>query len=199
MARSREGIQGFGVNMRKLSKRDKRALAILGVVGVIILLVMGVVLPFYNAKSQVETALEDKEQLLRRYIQGLPEEEIYRVELGQLDRVMDGYRQRLLDAQEISLATIQLEEVVRTLAAENGIQVTRSNPLQEREVGENYVKITLQINLRSNMPQLTGFLYALSAHSKFLLVENFFLNSLRSQNQVRIQPRMNVSGFIRLS
>ena len=171
----------------------------MGVVGVIILLVMGVVLPFYNAKSQVETALEDKEQLLRRYIQVLPEEEIYRVELGQLDRVMDGYRQRLLDSQDISMATIQLEEVVRTLAAENGIQVTRSNPLQEREVGENYVKITLQINLRSNMPQLTGFLYALSAHSKFLLVENFFLNSLRSQNQVRIQPRMNVSGFIRLS
>ena len=171
----------------------------MGVVGVIILLVMGVVLPFYNAKSQVETALEDKEQLLRRYIQVLPEEESYRVELGQLDRVLNGYRQRLLDSQDISMATIQLEEVVRTLAAENGIQVTRSNPLQEREVGENYIKITLQINLRSNMPQLTGFLYALSAHSKFLLVENFFLNSLRSQNQVRIQPRMNVSGFIRLS
>ena len=185
--------------MKQLFKRDKRALTLLGSVGVVILLAFAIVLPFYNAKSGVASELEDKEQLLRRYVQVLQEEGNYRFERSQLDRVLNGYRQRLLDAQDISLATIQLEEVVRTLAAENGIQVTRSNPLQEREVGENYVKITLQINLRSNMSQLTGFLYALSAHSKFLLVENFFLNSLRSQNQVRIQPRMNVSGFIRLS
>ncbi len=184
--------------MRQLSKRDIRVLTIVGGVGVVSLLILGVV-EFYDAKSKVETELEKNEELLSRSVQLLQEEGNYRFELSQLDRVLNGYRQRLLDAQDISLATIQLEEVVRTLAAENGIQVTRSNPLQEREVGENYIKITLQINLRSNMSQLTGFLYALSAHSKFLLVENFFLNSLRSQNQVRIQPRMNVSGFIRLS
>ena len=185
--------------MRQLSKRDKRALTILGVVGVTILLVLVVVLPFYSAKSQVEAELENKEKLLRRYLQVLPEEEIYRFELSQLDGVLEGYRQKLLDTQDISVAMVQLEEIVRTLAAENGIQVTRSNPLQERQMGENYLKITLQLNLRSDMSQLTGFLYALSAHPKFLLVENFFLNSLRSQNQVRIQPRMNVSSFIRLS
>jgi len=184
--------------MRQLSKRDKRTVTLLGAVGVVILLIFGVV-DFYDRKSKVETKLQENEKLLSRNVQFLQEEENFRLELSQLDRVLSGYHQRLLDAQDISLATIQLEEVVRTLAAENGIQVTRSNPLQEREVGENYVKITLQINLRSDMSQLTGFLYALSAHSKFLLVENFFLNSLRSQNQVRIQPRMNVSGFIRLS
>lgn len=185
--------------MRKLSKRDKRALTILGAVGVVLLLVFGIALPFYSAKSGVTSELEEKEQLLRRYLQVLQEEENYRLELTQLDRVVDAYRQRLLDARDISMATVQLEEIVRTLAAQNGIQVTRSNPLQEREVGENYVKITLQINLGSDMSQLNGFLYALSAHPKFLLVENFFLNSLRSRNEVRIQPRMNVSGFIRLS
>jgi len=185
--------------MRKLSQRDKRAITILGMVGVVMLLGFSVVLPFYNAKSEVAKVLEDKEQLLQRYIQVLQEEGNYRVELTQLDRVLNGYRQRLLDAHDTSIATVQLEEVVRTLAAESGIQVTRSNPLQERQMGENYVKITLQINLRSNMTQLNGFLYALSAHPKFLLVENFFLNSLRSRDQVRIQPRMNVSGFIRLS
>ncbi|MCK5351931.1 type II secretion system protein M, partial [bacterium] len=146
--------------MRELSKRDKRALTLLGALAVVLLVVFAVVLPFYSAKSGVASELEDKEQLLRRYVQVLPEEEIYRVQLGQLDRVLDGYRQRLLDAQDISIAMVQLEQVVRTLAAENGIQVTRSNPLQEREVGENYVKITLQINLRSDMSQLTGFLYA---------------------------------------
>ncbi len=185
--------------MKKLSKRDKRAVIILGVVGAVMLLVVGVVLPFYDATAQVAKELEEKEELFQRYVQVMQEEEMYGAGLDDLDGVLAGYRQRLLDAQETGLATIQLEEVVRGLAAENDIRVTRSNPLQEREIGDEYVKVTLQINLQSDMLQLANFLYALSAHPKFFLVENFFLNSFRSRDEVRIQPRMNVSGFIRIS
>ena len=185
--------------IKKLSKRDKRALMILGGAGIVMLLVFGVALPFYDAIDQMEGELEEKEELLERYIQALQEEDMYGTELGNIDQVLAGYRQRLLDAQETGLAAIQLEEIVRGLAAENDIRVTRSNPLQERETGDDYVKVTLQINLQSDMLQLANFLYALSAHPKFFLVENFFLNSFRSRDQVRIQPRMNVSGFIRLS
>ena len=184
--------------MKKLSKRDQRALIVLGGVGVVIFAVMGVILPFYDATAQMAGELEEKEELLGRYIQVLQEEGMYGAKLGDLDWELAGYRRRLLDAQETGLATIQLEEIVRGLAAENDIRVTRSNPLQEREVGEDYVKVTLQINLQSDMLQLANFLYALSAHPKFFMVENFFLNSFRSRDQVRIQPRMNVSGFIRL-
>ena len=185
--------------MKKFSKRDKKALMILGGSGILTLLVFGVVLPFYDAIGQMVDELEEKEELLGRYIQVLQEEDMYGAGLGNLDRVLDGYRQRLLDAQETGLAAIQLEEIVRGLAAENEIRVTRSNPLQEREIGDDYVKVTLQINLQSDMLQLANFLYALSAHPKFFLVENFYLNSFRSRDQLRIQPRMNVSGFIRLS
>ncbi|MCH8819574.1 MAG: hypothetical protein IIB03_04550 [Acidobacteria bacterium] len=184
--------------MKKLSKRDRSALIILGVVGAVTLLVLGVILPFYDATAQLGSELEQKEELLERSIQVLQEEEMYGAELDDLDRVLVGYRQRLLDAQETNLAAIQLEEIVRVLAAENDIRVTRSNPLQERKIGDDYVKVTLQINLQSDMLQLANFLYALSAHPKFFLVENFFLNSFRSRDEVRIQPRMNVSGFIRL-
>ena len=185
--------------MRKLSKRDQRALLILGVLGAVIVLALGVILPVYDATAQIGGELEQQEELLQRAIQALQGEGMDGAELDDLDRVLAGYRERLLDAQETGLATIQLEEVVRSLAAENEIRVTRSNPLQEREIGDNYVKVTLQINLQSDMLQLANFLYALSAHPKFFLVENFFLNSFRSRDQVRIQPRMNVSGFIRLS
>ena len=160
--------------MKKLSKRDQRALIVLGGVGVVIFAVMGVILPFYDATAQMAGELEEKEELLGRYIQALQEEGMYGAKLSDLDWELAGYRRRLLDAQETGLATIQLEEIVRGLAAENDIRVTRSNPLQEREVGDDYVKVTLQINLQSDMLQLANFLYALSAHPKFFMVENFF-------------------------
>ncbi|MEE8348591.1 MAG: type II secretion system protein GspM [Acidobacteriota bacterium] len=187
------------INLRKLSKRDQRALTILGIAALAIVLALGVILPFFDATSQMDGELEKKGELLQRYVQALEGEGGYGAELDDLDGVLAGYRERLLDAQETGLATIQLEEIVRGLATENEIRVTRSNPLQEREIGDHYVKVTLQVNLQSDMLQLANFLYALSAHPKFFLVENFFLNSFRSRDEVRIQPRMNVSGFIRLS
>ncbi|MEE2821809.1 MAG: type II secretion system protein GspM [Acidobacteriota bacterium] len=182
----------------KFFKRDKRALIVLGGVGIVTLLALGVVFPFYDATARIESELEREEELLERSIQ-VVRDELYGAELDNLSRVLSGYRQRLLDAQETGLAAIQLEEVVRSLADGNGILVTRSNPLPEREIGDNYVKVTLQISLQSDMLQLANFLYALAAHPKFFLVENFFLNSLQSKEQLLIQPRMNVSGFIQLS
>ena len=185
--------------LKKLSKRDRRALIVLGGAALAVLLVVGVVLPFYEATGQIGEQISKKQELLDRYIQAVQQEEVYRSELADVDRLLADYEARLLDTGESSIATVQLEEVVRALASEHGIEVTRSNPLQERKIGESYIKITLQVNLRSDVAQLTNFLHAISSHPKFLLVENFFLNSFRSKATVRIQPRMNVSGFIRLS
>ena len=187
------------LRLRRLSKRDKKALLILGGVAGVIAFVFGLVTPFYDAQEQVEGQLEGKQRFLERYVQVIQGREGYQSQLDQLDRMLEQYRQMLLDAQESSVATIQLEEVVRALAAEHEVQVTRSTPLQERKIGEQYAKITLQINLQTNMTQLTHFLYALSTHRRFLLVEDFYLNSFRARKQVRVQPRMNISGFIRLS
>ena len=187
------------LKLKKFSKRDKRALMILGGVAGVIAVVFGLVVPFYDAQEQVKGQLEGKERFLERYVQVIQAREVYQSQLDQLDSMLEQYRQMLLDAQDSSVATIQLEEVVRALATEHEVQVTRSTPLQGRKIGEQYAKITLQINLQTNMSQLTHFLYAISTHRRFLLVEDFFLNSFRARKQVRLQPRMNISSFIRLS
>ena len=185
--------------LKKLSKRDKRAVALLSTVGGVIFLVFGVVFPFYDARAALQEEIAEKEALLQRYAEVIHEEAVFEVELSELEQFFGEYRDRLLEARDISTATIQLEEIVRALAGENGISITRSNPLQEREMGDEYLKITLQINMQSDMSQLANFLYALSVHPKFFLIENFFLNSFRARDEVRLQPRMNVSGFVRLS
>ena len=185
--------------MRKLSTRDRRALTLLASIGGVILAIFGLVLPFYDAQAQIQKEVESKEKLLGRYVRVIQARDIYGTQLANLERALQEHDQVLLDADDTSVATIQLEDMVRNVAALNNIEVTRSNPLRERNMGEEYAKITLQINLRSDIAQLTNFLYALSTHDKFLLVEDFSLSSFRSKTQVRTQPRMNISGFIRLS
>ena len=185
--------------MKRLSKRDKKAVVSLTAIAGVVLVIFGVIFPFYDAKAVLQSNLARQEQLLGKQIQVVREEAIYTNQLDQLKQLLDQYREGLLDAGDASLATVELEEIVRGVAAEHDIQIARSNPLQERNTGESYTKITLQLNLQSDVNQLTSFLYSLSAHPKFLMVEDFSLNSFRSKTQVRIQPRLKVSGFIRLS
>ena len=51
----------------------------------------------------------------------------------------------------------------------------------------------------SDLPSLIKFLHAVSVHPKFLVVEEFNLASFRVKGETRIQPRMQISGYIRLS
>lgn len=185
--------------MRKLSKREKEIVTGGLAVGGMILLAFFVVLPFLDLRDEASTRLEREGQLLQRSVQAIQQHDLYKTQLDELNRLLEQYRQSLLDTPNSSIAYIQLEETVRRLASEHGVTIMRSNPLPERKMGELYSKITLQINAKGSMTQLTNFLYSISAQPKFLLVEEFFLRSFRQRKQIELRPRLNVSGFIRLS
>ena len=99
----------------------------------------------------------------------------------------------------MNTATLQIEETVRALASQNQIRVTRSNPLPEKRIGERYARIGVQLNLEGEYDSLINFIHAVSSYEKLLLVEEFQLTSFRVRDQTRLQPRLRIAGFIRLS
>ncbi|UCF36648.1 MAG: type II secretion system protein M [Acidobacteriota bacterium] len=185
--------------MKKLSKRDRRVLVFGGGFAVLVILIVYVMLPFYDSVSQVEQDLAQKERMLAQSVKAIRGQDDYLRALSEVDGELQGYRVLLLDAVNASIAQNQLENMVRSLAEQNGVTISRSTPLQATKVGERYSKITVQINLQSGMVELANFMEAISMHQKFLLVDDFFMNVFRVRNKMRLQPRMNVSGFIRLS
>jgi len=183
--------------MKKLAKRDKRALIGAGILIVGYVVVFQLILPFYDAGNTVDGQLDQKKRILRSAVRQIQEREVYATQVAEIDKVLAQYEQRLLDAPDSTTAATQLDEIVRNLANENQVTLTKSNPLQERKVGDRFTKVTVQINLDGDLTTTTAFLYALSVHPKFLLVENFSVSKFRLVNN--LQPRMEVSGFIRLS
>ncbi len=186
------------INLKKLSRRDRRALGIGAALLVIVVLGLYVILPFYEAQGRISQEVKSQEKLLIRSVNVIQKTSQYLVRLQTLDRQLDGYRQQLLDAADSSVASSQLEELVRRLATQNGVKVVRTNPLPERKTEEQYSKIMLQMNLEARIPELVNFLYAISMSRKFLLVEDFYLATFRVRNRIRVRPRINVSAFIRL-
>lgn len=185
--------------MKKLSKRNRRALIAIGAALALYLLVGQVALPFLERQQQIGDQIAVSERSLTIAQRMIQREPVYRAQLEQLESALQDYQAKLLDASDGAAAGGQIEEVVRSLAAQNGVRVTRSNPIPDKKIGENYLKISLQFNLESDLPSLIKFLHAVSVHPKFLLVEEFNLASFRVKNETRIQPRMQISGYIRLS
>lgn len=182
--------------MKRLSRRDKKVLWIGGGFTVVTLLVVYVFLPFYESVSDVEDQLSSKQEMLGRSVRVIQNEGLYLAQLQQLENELSRLREQLLEARDPVLAQNQLETIVRNVADQSGVTISRSTPLQEKSVGERYSKVTLQINVQSGMAELTEFLYAVSVHPKFLHIEDFYMNAFRVRENVRLQPRMNVSGFM---
>jgi len=183
--------------MRKLGKRDKRAIAAGGALIVLYLLIFHLVIPLYEAQAEVATGYERETKFLEKAMQTLQQKDVYASQLEETNGVLGQYQNRLLSARDSSSAAVELEEIIRAAAAENRVSLTKTSPLPEKKIGDKYSKVTLQLNLDGDLAATTGFLYALSAHPKFLLVEDFGVSKFR--NQALVQPRMTVSGYIRLS
>lgn len=185
--------------MRKLSKRDRRALVAGLITTVFILVVIYVLFPFLDARESVSRKLSERGEYLQRSVNAIRYREYYEQQLAAVEEVLGQYERQLLEAQEPNAASSTLSTLVRELAQLTGVDVQRTNPLPPQNVKEKYVKISVQVTLQGGMPELTNFLSALAAHDKFLQVEEFSINAFRARNNIRLQPRMNISGYIRLS
>ncbi|GAB4114133.1 MAG: hypothetical protein Kow001_15560 [Acidobacteriota bacterium] len=182
----------------KISKRDRKVLWIGGIAAAVILVGFYGVLPLYESMNEVEGELHQSEAALAQRIRAISSQEIYRRENEELDRELNRLRSQLLDSTDPAVAQNQLENLIRSLAEQNGVIITRSTPLQGKKLGEKYTKVTLQVNIQGGMSELTDFLHALAVHPKYLEVEDFNITSINARGEIRLQPRLNVSGIVRV-
>jgi Tfp pilus assembly protein PilO len=187
------------MKLSRLSKRNKRAVFILGGFLLAYVAIFHLFLPFLDRQRAIDGQIASKRQEVQRYLKALELEPEYRRHIEAVRSTVKAYEERLLQAPDVNTAALQIEETVRALAGQSGIRVTRSNPLPERMIGETYAKIGIQLNLEGDYDSVIGFVHSISAHEKFLLVEEFQLTSFRVRDETRLQPRLKIAGFIRLS
>ncbi len=156
-------------------------------------------LPFLDRQRQMDGEIQSRRQQVQRYLKALESEPDYLNHLQGVKSTVQAYENHFLEAGDVNTATLQIEEIVRTLAGQNQIRVTRSNPLPDKRVGDGYARIGVQLNLEGDYDALINFVHAVSAYEKFLLIEEFQLTSFRVRQETRLQPRLRISGFIRLS
>ncbi len=187
--------------MKKISMRERRILVGGGIFTVVVLLVTYLILPFIDSYTSLNDRLARQGKLLGESVQVLRDKQRY-VELsGEIDRDIARLNRQLLDGSNEVTAQNQLETIVRELAESSQITISRSFPIQGRVVEDRYASIIVEITVEGGLDSLTSFLQAVSTHTKYLKVDEFNISSTLSRGNTirRLSPRMQISGFIRLS
>lgn len=185
--------------MRKLTLRERRILQGGSLTAAVVLVYFFAVEPFNEARASIPAELETKAKLLQRSKQLLSQRDYYRSRSEEIERMVQQYENRFIEAENSSDATTQVELAVRDLASRLGITISRSSRVQERVLDDRYARITLRVNLRADLRQVLEFVHAVSTYPKYLKVENLELRVGRTKGKRSLNPSMHVSGLIQLS
>ena len=150
------------MQISRLSKRNKRALLILGGLVAGYVAVFNLFLPFLDRQREVGGQIASTRQEVQRYLKALEQGPLYENHLERVRGAVQAYENHFLEAPDVNAATLQIEETVRVLARQNQIRVTRSNPLPEKRIGERYVRIGVQLNLEGEYDSLINFIHAVN-------------------------------------
>ena len=150
-------------------------------------------LPDHESRAQ---QVETKRSMLLRYRQMLGQEETFKNQVEQYTAHLQQNMTRLLPGDNPNIAEADLQKLLMSFADQSGVEINRKNTLPDEEIGDDLIKVSVNIEINSNLDQLIQFLAAIQNHDKFLKVEQFQITSYSSQRRQRIRPTMTVMGYI---
>ena len=110
---------------------------------------------------------------------------------------------QFLSGNNAAVASADLQEILKKLTQDHGVQLTSAKVLQPREAGP-YLEVPVQAQLSCTTKQLLTILYQLEHHKKLLFVPDLEVNAPRwaagaAKKETVLQVNLVVSGVIKKS
>ena len=86
---------------------------------------------------------------------------------------------QFLDGSNPAVAASALQEIIKTLARDRGVQLTSTKILPTRDAGP-YLEVPVQIQFSSSISQVLDILYHLEHHKKLLFIPEIEINAPRT-------------------
>jgi hypothetical protein len=181
-----------------LSARDRRAVTFLVPAVALILLVRFAILPAWEAAGDSSQALETREKFLRKYklvVAAMPAQE---TTAGALSSALADAEKGLLGGATPALQAAEVQQLVRDLAGNAGIQVRSVDFIPAKSAGEDYVQIGVTTVFAAGMDQLVAFLNALQSAPRILSVDQLHLGAgnVAATPTTAGKKQVNVSIYI---
>jgi hypothetical protein len=143
-----------------------------------------------------------KRQLLAKY-QGLVQIKAQVLKANQeMKAALTRAETQFLSGSGAAVASAELQEILKNLARDHGVQLTSTKVLTPREAGR-YLEVPVQVQLSGNVGQLLTIIYHLEHHKKLLFIPDLEINAPRwmvgkgTGHENVLQVNLVVSGVIK--
>lgn len=200
ISKLKQNFKAWNRALERLSPPHRRLVWLLGGGLLLIFLYLAVVNPLLSLEDSWNQKLGNQRKLLSKY-QSL---------LNSKDRVIQANKAmkaalarteaQFLSGANPALASADLQEILKNLAKEQGVQMTSAKVLPPREAGV-YLEVPVQVELTATINQLVTLLYHLEHHKKLLFIPDLDINAPRmvrgDNKEVPLQISMVISGVIK--
>ncbi len=199
------------MKLPKLSLRERRIIFLGGGVTVLLLFYFYLVAPFFESKEKMRDEIATKKARLIKDIVFISEKDDSLKKRDLLNKKLEQAKTKLLNEPDVRSASQHLQQVLRDMATQSGVEVSRITPQREERLvppqrdekqSEEYMRIPVNIEIQCMPDQLVQFLLAIRNYEKRLWIDQLTIHSTTysrtaKEKDLRIRPNIIVSGIIK--
>jgi len=177
--------------------KERRYILIAGLV----LLLIGATYRFYPGVRDVlfvgdEIAI--KKQQLRKYHKVALERDVMNKHVISLNRNVERLQTGLLEAPSVSLAAVNIQNLLNEIAEKAGTDIERARVLKADETeNKKYLNIAVEFMIKVHTEGLKQILYEIESSPKYLMVERLTITTHGKGDIPELRVDMIVSGLMK--
>lgn len=200
ISKLKQNFKAWNRSLERLSPLHRRLVWLLGGGFLLILFYLAVVNPLLSLEESWSQELASRSRILGKY-QNLLESKAKVIKANKaMKAALTGTEGQFLTGTNPSVASAELQEILKNLTKEHDVQMTSANVLPTREAGP-YLEVPVQVQLTATITQLVTLMYHLEHQRKLLFIPDLDINSPRwekgEKGAVPLQINMVVSGIIK--
>ncbi len=178
ISKLRQRLEVWRQHLEKLSPEHRRLAWLLMGGLALLLLYLAVVSPLLNLAESWNQELALRTRVLAKYQALVASKDRIAQANHAIKVALTSTEGQFLDGSNPAVAASALQEIIKTIARDRGIQLTSTRILPTREAGP-YLEVPVQIQFSSSIDQVLDILYHLEHHKKLLFIPEIEINAPR--------------------
>jgi type II secretory pathway component PulM len=196
----KQNLRDWNRALERLSPQHRRLVWLLGGGLLLVLFYLAVVNPLLNLEEYWNRELANRSLIMAKY-QSLIESKNRVNKANQaMKAALTRVESQFLSGSSPALASADLQDILKNLTKEHGVQMTSAKVLPPREAGP-YLEVPVQVQLTATISQLVTLLHHLEHHKKLLFIPDLDINAPRwtknEKKAITLQVNMVISGVIK--
>jgi type II secretory pathway component PulM len=200
ISKLKQNLKAWNRTIERLPPQHRRLVWLVGGGLLLILFYLAVVNPLVSLEDAWNQELASHNRILVKYQNLLASKSRIIAANKAMKAALARTEAQFLSGSSPAVASADLQEILKNLTKENGVQMTSAKVLPPREAGP-YLEVPIQVQLVATTGQLVSLLFHVYHHKKLLFIPDLDINAPRwvkdDKKDVSLRISMVISGVIK--